>query len=161
MDKYSYIANAHGAAIDDLYESYKSNPELVDESWQRFFEGFEFYQTKFGENGQSNQTVCGVYSEKEVKVRDLIHAYRSRAHLRSKTNPVRERKERYAILDLVDFGLSDADLDTEFEIGNLIGIGRASLRKIIDSLKMIYEQSIGFEYMYIRRQSILEWFKKK
>lgn len=161
MDKYSYIANAHGAAIDDLYESYKTNPESVDETWQRFFEGFEFYQTKFGENGQPINAEAGVYSEKEVKVRDLIHAYRTRAHLRSKTNPVRERKERFAILDLVDFGLTDADLDTEFEVGNLIGIGRASLRKIIDSLKMIYEKSVGFEYMYIRRQSILEWFKKK
>ncbi|MFT7032486.1 MAG: 2-oxoglutarate dehydrogenase E1 component [Cyclobacteriaceae bacterium] len=161
MDKYSYIANAHGAAIEDLHESYKLDPESVDESWQRFFEGFEFYQSKFGENGQASQTEGGAYSGNEVKVRDLIHAYRSRAHLRSKTNPVRERKERYAILDLADFGLTDADLDTEFEMGNLIGIGRASLRKIIDSLKMIYEKSVGFEYMYIRRQSILEWFKKK
>jgi 2-oxoglutarate dehydrogenase E1 component len=161
MDKYSYIANAHGAAIDDLHESYKLDPESVDESWQRFFEGFEFYQSKFGENGQTSQTEGGVYSEKEVKVRDLIHAYRTRAHLRSKTNPVRERKERYAILDLADFGLTEADLETEFEVGNLIGIGRANLRKIIDSLKMIYEKSVGFEYMYIRRQSILEWFKKK
>ena len=161
MDKYSYIANAHSAVIEDMYEAYKLDSESVDLSWQRFFEGFEFSQTKFGENGQSSQTTGGNYSEKEVLVRDLIHAYRSRAHLRSKTNPVRERKERYAILDLEDFGLTEADLDTEFEVGNLIGIGRAPLRKIIDSLKSIYEKSVGFEYMYIRRQSILEWFKTK
>ncbi|MEQ6121369.1 2-oxoglutarate dehydrogenase E1 component [Reichenbachiella sp. MALMAid0571] len=161
MDKYSYIANAHSAVIEDMYEAYKSDSESVDLSWQRFFEGFEFSQTKFGENGQPAQISGGNYSEKEVLVRDLIHAYRSRAHLRSKTNPVRERKERYAILDLEDFGLTEADLDTEFEVGKLIGIGRASLRKIIDSLKSIYEKSVGFEYMYIRRQSILEWFKTK
>jgi len=161
MDKYSYIANAHSAVIEDMYEAYKLDSESVDLSWQRFFEGFEFSQTKYGENGLPTQTSGGNYSEKEVLVRDLIHAYRSRAHLRSKTNPVRERKERYAILDLEDFGLTEADLDTEFEVGKLIGIGRAPLRKIIDSLKSIYEKSVGFEYMYIRRQSILEWFKKK
>lgn len=161
MDKYSYIANAHGAAIEDMYEAYKSDPESVDLSWQRFFEGFEFYQTKFGENGHAVQSSDGQYSEKEVLVRDLIHAYRSRAHLKSKTNPVRKRKERFAILELEDFGLSEADLDTEFEVGKQIGIGRAPLRKIIESLKLIYEESVGFEYMYIRRQAILEWFKKK
>ncbi len=161
MDKYSYIANAHSAAIDDMYEAYKSDPQSVDLSWQRFFEGFEFYQSKFGENGQSAPATTGGVGAKEVLVRDLIHAYRSRAHLKSKTNPVRKRKERYAILELEDFGLSEADLDTEFESGNLIGIGKAPLRKIIESLKSIYEQSVGFEYMYIRRQAILEWFKKK
>ena len=41
MDKYSYIANAHGNYIDELYQSFKQDPKAVDESWQRFFEGFE------------------------------------------------------------------------------------------------------------------------
>ena len=163
MDKYSYIANAHGSSIEQLYESYQSDPESIDHSWQRFFEGFDFYQTKFGKNGTATPATNteSNYSEKEVLVRDLIHAYRSRAHLRSTTNPVRKRKERFAILDLEDFGLTEGDLDTEFEVGNLIGIGRATLRKIIESLKLIYEGTVGFEYMYIRRQAILDWFKKK
>ena len=39
MDKYSYIANAHGSAIEDLYETFKTDPASVDESWQKFFEG--------------------------------------------------------------------------------------------------------------------------
>ena len=42
MDKYSYIANAHGEYIDELYKSYKDNQESVDQSWQKFFEGFDF-----------------------------------------------------------------------------------------------------------------------
>ena len=45
MDKYSYIANADGASIDELYQSYKKDPSSVDESWQKFFEGFDFSQT--------------------------------------------------------------------------------------------------------------------
>ncbi len=163
MDKYSYISNAHTSYIDELYKSYKQNPESVDPSWQKFFEGFEFSQTHFGENGHAEPTVAaaGGYSDKEVAVRDLIHAYRTRGHLRSKTNPVRERKDRKALLDLSDFGLSEADLDTEFESGKIIGIGKAPLRKIVESLKQIYEGAIGFEYMYIREPDILEWFKRK
>ncbi|MEL7002877.1 MAG: hypothetical protein AAFN93_09115, partial [Bacteroidota bacterium] len=51
MDKYSYIANAHGDYIDELYKAYQSDPSSVDESWQKFFEGFEFSLQKYGEEG--------------------------------------------------------------------------------------------------------------
>ncbi|SMD33965.1 2-oxoglutarate dehydrogenase E1 component [Reichenbachiella faecimaris] len=158
MDKYSYIANAHSGVIDDMYQSYKADPNSVDVSWQRFFEGFEFSLQKYGENGEAS---TGAVSNKELAVRDLIHAYRSRGHLKSDTNPVRQRKDRRALLDIEDFGLTKEDLDTEFECGNIIGIGKASLKKIVASLKDIYEGTVGFEYMYIRKPNILEWFKEK
>jgi 2-oxoglutarate dehydrogenase E1 component len=162
MDKYSYIANAHGSYIDELYKSYKSDPESVDSSWQKFFEGFEFSLEKYGENGGDvNSEEISEIAYKEVKVRYLIQAYRSRAHLKSNTNPVRTRRDRKAILDLNDFGLSESDLDREFEVGKSIGIGRATLRNIIAALKKIYEGTIGFEYLYIRDPDILRWFKRK
>ena len=157
MDKYSYIANAEIDYIDKLYKEYQQNPESVDITWQKFFEGFEFSIQKFGENGHTDTEA----SPKEIQVSKLIHAYRARAHLRSNTNPVRKRKDRKAVLDLPDFGLSEADLDLEFDSGEEIGIGRAPLRKIIESLKKIYEDTIGFEFMFIREPEILQWFMKK
>ena len=158
MDKYSYMSNAHGSAIDEMYAAYKSDPDSVDASWQRFFEGFEFSTAKFGDgNG------LGTTEEftKETRVRNYIMAWRSRGHLESTTNPVRPRRDRKALLSLEDHGLSDADLDTEFDVGNEIGIGRKSLRDIDAALKKIYAGNIGFEYNYIREPEILEWFKKK
>ena len=169
MDKYTYIANAHGDYIDQLYKAYQQDPESVDAGWRKFFEGFEF-ATAYGENGhgETSGTVAPAKStsgagesDKEVAVRNLIHAYRTRGHLRSKTNPVRARKDRRARLDLSDFGLTDADLDTVFQVGEIIGIGAATLRDIEAALKKIYEGSIGFEYMYIRDPEVLEWFKQK
>ncbi|CAN5458754.1 2-oxoglutarate dehydrogenase E1 component [soil metagenome] len=161
MDKFSYISNAHSHYLDELYNSYKENPDSVDLSWQKFFEGFEFYQS-FNGNGKATleKAETGV-SEKQIGVRNLIYAYRSRGHLRSNTNPVRKRKDRKALLDLSDFGLNESDLDTEFDVGKIIGIGRATLRKIVETLKYIYEGTVGFEYMYIREPEILEWFKNK
>ncbi len=169
MEKYSYISNAHTDYLDELYKSYKENPESVDYSWQKFFEGFDFSTQKFGENGgktngHAAKGATSVSSDavlKEIKVSQLIHSYRSRAHLKSKTNPVRERKDRKALLDLRDFGLSDADLDTPFQAGEQLGIPGATLRKIIETLKYIYEGPIGFEYSYIREPEILEWIKDK
>ncbi|MCX2744448.1 2-oxoglutarate dehydrogenase E1 component [Mangrovivirga sp. M17] len=163
MDNYSYLSNAHSSYIDELYADYKKDPENVDKTWQRFFEGFEFAQEQYGENGQATATgsKTGLLDDKEIRVRALIHAYRSRGHLRSKTNPVRERRDRKAILDLPDFNLSESDLDTEFDAGEEIGIGRAKLKDIVAALKNIYEGNVGFEYLYIREPEVLDWFKKK
>ena len=184
MDKFSYISNAHVAYIDELYAAYKSDPDSVDPSWKTFFDGFDFAITKFGEDEvggaakSSNGSESSVSTPKgalatpgtimdmeqlpkEIKVRALIHAYRSRAHLRSKTNPVRERRDRKALLDIEDFGLDNNDLNAEFQAGKEIGIGTVKLSKIVESLKIIYEGSLGFEYQYIRDPEMLDWLKIK
>ena len=167
MDKYSYIANAHGNYIDELYQSFKQDPNAVDESWQRFFEGFEFSLEKYGESleevelAETEGSIDSGLSSKETKVRNLIHAYRTRGHLEANTNPVRKRRDHKALLTLADHGLTDAELDTEFEVGAVLGIGKASLRKILASLRAIYASTIGFEFMYIREPEILSWFRDK
>ncbi|GAB4486018.1 MAG: 2-oxoglutarate dehydrogenase E1 component [Raineya sp.] len=159
MDRYSYIANAHGSYVEELYKAYLQNPGAVDESWRKFFEGFEFAETFNG--AETATTLPEGVSAKEVAVSKLIFAYRSRAHLRSKTNPVRQRKSRNPWLDLELFGLSEADLDTTFQAGNELGIGASSLRKIIDTLKYIYEGTIGFEFTYIREPEVFDWLRNK
>lgn len=160
MDKYTYIANAHGNYLEGLYESYKNDPQSIDESWQKFFEGFEFSQAKFGENGAASTTDVKV-SSKEMQVRDLIQAYRTRGHLKSKTNPVRDRREHDARISLEEFGLKEEDLKEEFSIGQAIGIGKTTLKNIIAALDKIYIGTIGFEYMHIRDPKIVDWFTDK
>ena len=155
MDQYSYISNAHGAYIDELYQSYQKDPQSVDSSWRQFFEGYEFSR----EQSPTAEPDANAY--KEVQVRYLIHAYRSRGHLKSDTNPVRTRKDRKPRLSLSDVGLTESDLDLEFDAGIAMGIGRAKLRDIIAALESIYLGPIGFEYMYMREPEIFEWFEKK
>ncbi|NQZ75839.1 MAG: 2-oxoglutarate dehydrogenase E1 component, partial [Ekhidna sp.] len=157
MDKYSYIANAHGNYLDELFNAYKENPETIDESWKKFFEGFEFAQEKYGESGGDPS----VATPKETAVRNLIYNYRSWAHLVADTNPVRERRPHTAKLELSDFGLSDQDLNTEFEVGQEVGLGKASLNNILAKLKKVYANHIGFEYNHIRDSNISDWLKDK
>lgn len=165
MDKFSYISNADVNYIDDLYQKYMNNPDLVDPSWQRFFEGFDFSQQKFGTNGAKLEVSEDTesISLKELGVRNLIHAYRTRGHLKSDTNPVRPRRKHNVKLDLEDFGLSEKDLDIkyEYEVGNVIGLGKARLRDIFDALKKVYLGPIGFEYMHIRDSDVIDWFKER
>lgn len=182
MDKYSYISNAHVAYIDELYQDYKKDPESVEPSWKSFFDGFDFAITRFGEeenggaaavlaeapipSGNGHLSTKGTMMDmellpKEIKVRALIHAYRSRGHLKSKTNPVRERRDRKAYIGIEYFGLEESDLNVEFQAGEEIGIGKAKLHKIIEALDKIYVGPMGFEYLYIRDPEMLDWLRLK
>lgn len=158
MDEYSFIGNADVSYIDDLYQSYKENPKNVDESWKKFFQGFEFSLHKYGENGAQGAMSS---SPKEIKVRNFIYAHRSRAHLKSDTNPVRDRRQHVTRLRIEDFGLSDADLKEEFQVGEDIGLGKASLKAIRERLEKVYLGHIGYEYNHIRNSDVFEWFKNK
>jgi len=164
MDKFTYISNADPVVIDQMYQSYKENPTSIDISWQKFFEGFDFSLARYGENDGATKTseaTSDAILEKEIQVRTFINAYRRRAHLRSKTNPVRERKDRNARIDLEDFGLGEADMDTKFWAGRIVGLQGGTLRQITEKLKKIYLGTIGFEYMYLHDPERLKWFQTK
>jgi 2-oxoglutarate dehydrogenase E1 component len=156
MDKISYVGNADVNAIDYLYEQYRQNPENVDSSWSKFFEGFEFAQTNFEEKGVIPENYV-----KEFKVLNLINGYRTRGHLFTKTNPVRERRQYAPTLEISNFGLSEADLNVVFQAGEEIGIGAAKLSDIIAHLELTYCQSIGIEYIYMRDPDRIDWFRNK
>ncbi len=160
MDKFSYISNADVGYLDQLYKNYKSDPTSVDATWQKFFEGYDFSQQRYGENGVS-ATGNDSQSIKETQVRNLIFQYRSFGHLKSKTNPVRERRNHNINLEHTKVGLTDADLDTEFDVAAEIGMPKSSLRKIIEKLKMLYLGPIGFEYNFIRNDDIRAWLHNK
>jgi len=166
MDKFSFLNAAHSQFFADLYDQYIENPDSVEPSWRAFFQGFDFGQngsTTTSDSIEDHDAFCEPKLEnleKEFRVIKLIEGYRKRGHLFTLTNPVRERRKYEPTLDLENFGLSESDLDTVFNAGELIGIGAASLRKIIDHLSKVYCQSIGVEYTYIRNPKENQWIQK-
>ncbi len=156
MDKVTYVGNADVSAIDHLYQSYTKDPESVDIGWQKFFEGFDFAQTNYEDGGAIPENF-----QKEFKVLNLINGYRTRGHLFTKTNPVRDRRKYEPTLDIENFGLSIADLDLVFQAGETVGIGAASLKEIIAHLEQTYCQSIGIEFAYMREPYRIDWIKNK
>ena len=91
----------------------------------------------------------------------MIDGYRTRGHLFTKTNPVRERRKYFPGKDLDTFGLSEADMDTVFTAGVEVGLGPAKLRDIHQLLEETYCQSIGAEYKYIRNPIKIKWFEDR
>jgi len=156
MDTFSYLNNLDNSVLEELYERFKTDPMSVDESWRKFFEGFEFCQVNYkAEEGSS------FIIPTEFLVLNLIRGYRERGHLFTRTNPVRTRRTYTPTLDLANFGLDKSELPKSFQAGKEIGIGNATLQTIIDHLNETYCQSIGVEYMFIRKPEMVEWLQTK
>jgi len=156
MDDLSYLGNNDIEAVENLYRKYKEDPDSLDVSWKKFFEGFEFSSKVYDTDQVHSEKI-----EKEFKVIELINGYRKRGHLFTKTNPVRTRRQYTPTLDLENYGLGEEDLETEFHAGKEIGIGTAKLSKIVQYLNETYCESIGSEYMFIRKPDRVNWLKEK
>ena len=159
MDRFSFLGSVHADFIEEQYERYLKNPDGIEPSWRAFFQGYDFAKEVYSEE---DLVGAGVSDEviKEFHVLNLIQGYRSRGHLFTHTNPVRDRREYKPTLALENFGLSKEDLDTEFKAATEVGAsGPRTLRKIIEHLENIYCQSIGVEYNYIRDPERRTWIK--
>ena len=120
------------------------------------FEGFEFASQNYKELASGTTA-----SIDEIKVMNLIMAYRNRGHLIADTNPLKPRKDRHANLDLAYFGLTEKDLGRTFNAGAEVGIGASTLTVIIDTLQKRYCKTLGFEFNYIRDPEEWKWFRGK
>ncbi|PST84370.1 2-oxoglutarate dehydrogenase E1 component [Pedobacter yulinensis] len=158
MDHFSYLNGANAEYIESLYQSYQKDPASVEFGWQKFFEGFDFGR---GSEPAAASADTPEHFLKEVNVLNLIDGYRTRGHLFTHTNPVRERRKHLPTLELSNFGLSDADLETVFNAGVEIGIGPAKLKDIISLLEQTYKRSIGAEFKFLRTPEVLSWLQEK
>ncbi len=160
MDKFSFLNAVHSQFVEDMYQQYLKYPDSLEPSWKSFFQGFDFALEQYGDEAvsqvsqmASQAVVSGNVPEdvlKEFKVVNLIEAYRTRGHLFTKTNPVRDRRRYYPTLDIENFGLSKEDLPKKFNSATELGMPAAStLEDIVRHLNRVYCESIGVEYMHI------------
>ncbi len=129
MKDFSYITNSHPEFIENLYRDFSKDPNSVDPEMKKFFEGFDFaissgVSNGNGKNVSTSPTVqpsnasttlsIDVDWMREIRVYRMILGYRNKGHLVAKTNPIRERKDRGANIELSFYGFTEADLDKEF-----------------------------------------------
>ena len=157
MKDFSFITASHPSYIENLYTDFKKDPESIDADLRKFFEGFDFASTSFNGNGKDTSGISVTNIDKEFGVFQLINAYRKKGHLISKTNPIRERKDRRAELGLSYFGLSEKDLSATFEAGRFAGTGKTTLQNIIDHLEKCYTGSLGVQFTYMNDSVKTDW----
>ena len=174
MKDFSYITSSSPAFIENMYREFVKDPNSVDPEMKKFFEGFDF---AVGNGAGATVATNGAGAahveipktaapgevdwRKELGVYRMILGYRNKGHLIAKTNPIRERKDRDANLNLQFFGLNEDDLDKTFQVGERVGIGPTTLNNIQAHLQKVYADHVGIEYKYISDQKKVNWLAEE
>ncbi len=174
----SPLAGANAPYLEALFEAYLSDPSAVDPHWRRYFEGLprangagdvahsvvraQFRALAHAQRPRAAPVapVSADAVQKQVRVLQLINAYRFRAHQVAKLDPLGLREASdIPELNLRFHGLTDADLDSVFETGSLVGPKRAKLSDILALLEQTYCGTIGAEYMHITDTAEKRWIQ--
>ena len=183
----SHIAGGNASYVEDLYESYLLDPNAVPGQWREYFDKLPRVESSVAQiqdvphstirerfaqiskmRVRTEATVqqdsqATEYERKQVKVVQLISAYRQRGHQKAQLDPLGLAvRERVADLELGFHELSTADLDTVFQTGSMhIGKADASLGEILESLERTYCHTIGAEFMHIVDTEQRHWIMQR
>ena len=172
----SYLANS--AYVEDLYESYLTDPGSVPLEWQRCFAGLGSPQSDEQPHALIRQQLrqqvmqprrsSGVASgssldQKQFHVLQLINAYRYAGHQYANLDPLGLTSNPVIPeLELSYYQLDAGDLDREFHIGSYqAGQERMTLRHLLDSLRKTYCGVVGTEFMHMTSQSEKRWIQER
>jgi len=167
----SQFGGGNAAYLDQLYEDWLRDPQSVALAWRTWFQSLRGTGdvshadaiariTAAQQQGRrAGMPMDDAHARKQAGVLRFLTAYRSRGHLAADLDPLAIAPKRPAPdLDLPFHGLSDADLDTEFDCGTFAGGGyRMKLRDLRERLRRTYVATIGAEFMHISDHTQRRW----
>lgn len=177
----SHMAGGNIAYVEELYEAYLDDPKSVSDEWRSTFDKLpkvdgvsletkhsaireEF--KKMAALGLASRAPAAVSSgevgdQKQVKVLQLINAFRFRGHQHANLDPLGLWKQpRVRDLELSHHNLSEKDFDTVYNVGSYaVGLEKMSLGELYKSLNRTYCGSIGAEYMHITNTDEKRWIQ--
>lgn len=180
--KDSYLASGNEAYLEDLYETYLADPQQLVPEWRHFFDQMVGSMSRTipdvphaaikeqflalarqSANTQAAQMSSPV-DERQERVTEMINAYRRLGHLQANIDPLGLYKGVYnPTLEQTYYGFTTQDQQTTFNVGSYTALNKAtaSLGEIHASLRRVYCNTIGFEYMHITRAEEVEWIRER
>ena len=181
----SHMAGGNATYIEQMYEAYLDDAQSVSDEWRGIFEtlpkldGVEV-ETKHSlvrdqfrtlaalgpasrAGAGSTQSNTSGGDEKQVKVLQLINAFRFRGHQHANLDPLGLWKQtRVRDLELSHHNLSEKDFDTTYNVGSYaVGKDSMPLGQLFDSLNRTYCGSVGTEYMHITDTDQKRWLQHR
>ncbi len=182
----SSMLDAGSAAwLEALYETYLHNPNDVDSHWREYFgtlpringvlrdtvhadvrEQFRRLTEHRGGTvlppSQSASAASLEHERKQVRVLQLINAYRFRGHQKADIDPLgRTHTQPVEDLSLASHELGENDLQTVFSTGSLYGPEETTLEEILEIVSDSYCGSIGSEYMHMTETGEKRWIQQR
>lgn len=178
----SYLASGNEAYLEEMYESYLSNPQSVSPEWAKYFDQLSHrlprstpdvphaaVREQFLQLARQSAKASALgfethHDQKQENVAELIAAYRRLGHLKANIDPLGMYKGIYSpTLELAYYGFTNQDLNKSFSVGSFSSLNKATatLTEIDESLRRVYSNTIGFEYMHINNVEEVEWIRKR
>ncbi|MBS0321082.1 MAG: 2-oxoglutarate dehydrogenase E1 component [Proteobacteria bacterium] len=172
----STLFGSNAPFIEALYERYLADPASVDAEWRGYFDELrggadDVAHTPvidaFVELSQNRKLAASMVDSqamaKQVLVLRLISKFRTLGFFAADLDPLKRDTPPYIPdLDLATYGFTDADMETEFDVGSLkAGPARMKLKDIVAMLRETYVRTLGLEYMYIADTPIKRFFQQR
>ena len=176
----SHLAGANATYVEELYELYLSDPDSVSDEWRSVFEELPVQASEAVEQPHSRvreyfrrlaqetkhysvQVSDPDVDAKQVKVLQLINAYRFRGHEAAELDPLGLwQRPPVAELDPAFHNLTEDDFAETFNVGSFaIGQETMQLKDIYSALKKTYCGSIGAEYMHMTDTEQKRWIQQR
>ena len=177
----SHLFGGNAPFVEELYEAYLNNPQSVPEQWRDYFDRMQVLPGAEGRD-VAHAPIVESFAQrakrgtlrapaapaelgaerKQVYVQMLINAYRFMGNRWADLDPLK-RVPRPSIPELEPayYDLAEADLETVFNTGTLVGRERATLREILQHLRETYCGTIGTEYMYLSDPGQKRWIQQR
>lgn len=180
--KDSYLASGNEAYLEELYETYLADPQQLAPEWRQFFDQMVSGMTRttpdvphaaireqflaLARQSASSQAaqMAAPVDQRQERVTEMINAYRRLGHLQANIDPLGLYKGVYnPTLEPAYYGFSDKDKGATFNVGSFTSVKKetATLGEISDTLRRVYSNTIGFEYMHITRSEEVEWIRER
>ena len=183
----SHIAGGNAEYVDALYETYLQDPNAIPPKWRDYFDQLPKVESdtyalhdvphsvlrdRFARISKmrvrtdatlSQDSHATDYERKQVRVVQLISAYRQRGHQQASLDPLQlTSRPPVPDLSLSFHELSDADLDTTFQVGTVyFGRSEATLGQILEDLESTYCGTVGAEFMHIVDTEERHWIMSR
>ncbi len=171
----SHFSATHAAYIEDLYDQYLSDASSVDGQWRAIFDALppvaageqshsgvrDFFRS--AARNKVRSVVSTAPDTKQVRVLQLINAYRFRGHQHAELDPLGIwQQERVADLDPAFHELTAEDFHREFSVGSFaIGKPTMVLGQLVEALKKTYCGAVGAEYMHLTNTDEKRWLQQR
>ena len=180
----AHLSGGNAAYVEELYELYLHDPNAVPEEWRNYFQKLPASGVAASDvshatirdqfvllaKNQRNAkpaaagAISSAHEKKQLEVLRMIQAFRMRGHQAATLDPLGLwRRPIPDDLTVEHYGLTNADLDTTFDIGGHAFVGQsvATLREIYSALQNTYSRNIGAEFTHIVDTEQRKWFQQR
>ncbi|HTJ77781.1 MAG TPA: 2-oxoglutarate dehydrogenase E1 component [Rariglobus sp.] len=161
MNSLTLPTRANSDVIEAAYNAWLENPDSVDPTWRAFFQGFSLGSNGTALSAASGAAATVIDSSKQAQVLRLINAYRAHGHMQAHLDPLSPPPSPFPRLNYQHFGLTEADLDVSFSVGNFKEGGQMKLRLLIAALNETYCGHIGVEYLHMQDLDARDWLQAR